>query len=449
MMILSEIAQVLGGQLQGQDLRIAGVESDSRRVQAGQLFVALNGQNVDGHGFIPEVADKGVFAALVTRYVDSPLPQIKVADTRIALGQLAAYWRQKLGVTLYAVTGSNGKTTTKEMLASMMRAHFKSEEAVLATEGNFNNDIGMPLTLLKLKPSHQAAVIEIGMNHMGEIAYLTDIAKPDVALINNAGTAHIGELGSRENIAQAKGEIFSGLPQNGVAVINADDHFAGYWQGLNCNRKIVTFGMKTGADVQGRALSDAGLVELSAQGEAVTVQMPLMGEHNVYNALAATAVARQAGVSLTCIKTALEGFGGVKGRLQIKQATHGALLIDDTYNANPDSMKAAIDVLKQYRKNTWFVMGDMGELGDGAAQMHADIGSYAKTQQIQHLCTLGKASAYASQSYGGVATHYEDIEALVADLKKSTAEDDVILVKGSRFMRMERVVDALTSREIC
>lgn len=449
MMSLQTIAKVLNGTLQGPDVMVTSVDTDSRRVQPGQLFVALPGEKFDGHDFLPQVTGLGAVAALVSRPVKTDLPTIEVSDTRLAMGELAAYWRQHLAIPLIAVTGSNGKTTTKEMIAAIMQVHVGGADKVLATAGNFNNDIGMPLTLLRLRSTHRCAVIEMGMNHLGEIDYLTRLARPNVAVINNAGTAHIGELGSRENIAKAKGEIFSGLADDGIAVINADSEFAEYWRGLNGSRRVMTFGTKAEADVRTEIINEesASSFNLHYQGAAIALKLAVPGVHNIMNALAAAAASLAAGVSLQDVAQGLQGFGGVKGRLQQKTATNGARIIDDTYNANPDSMKAALDVLRGYRQNTVFVMGDMGELGNDAEAMHASVGSYAKDCGVNSFYALGTYTKAAAKAFGDQAQHFDAIEKLIAALQANTSAEDIVLVKGSRFMQMERVVNALVETQ--
>lgn len=453
MMSLQTIADVLRGTLhtpggQAAAITVTSVDSDSRRVQPGQLFVALTGEKFDGHDFIPQVTALGAAAALVSRLVKSELPVIEVPDTRLAMGQLAAYWRKHLGTSMIAVTGSNGKTTTKEMIAAIMQVHVGGADKVLATAGNFNNDIGMPLTLLRLRPFHRMAVIEMGMNHLGEIDYLTRIARPNVAVINNVGTAHIGELGSRENIAKAKGEIFAGLADNGIAVINADSEFAGYWRGLSEQRRVITFGISAEAEVRGEMVAgESSSFSVHYQGESIALTLAVPGAHNIMNALAASAASLAAGASLQEVAQGLQGFGGVKGRLQQKVATNGARVVDDTYNANPDSMKAALDVLRDSRQRTVFVMGDMGELGDDAEAMHAVIGRYAKDSGIDVMYALGNHTKAAVQAFGEQGQHFGSVESLIAALQANTNAADVVLVKGSRFMQMERVVNALVETQ--
>lgn len=449
-MFLSDIAKAVNGQLKGQDVKVNSVDTDSRRVQTGQLFVALKGERFDGHDFLAQVQAQGAVAALVSLPVETTMPVVEVQDTRIALGQLAAYHRQQIGLPLIAITGSNGKTTTKEMTAAIMQAHFKTAEAVLATDGNFNNDIGMPLTLLRLRPQHQVAVIEMGMNHLGEIDYLTHLARPNVAVVVNAGTAHIGELGSRENIAKAKGEIFAGLGEDGVAVVNADDRFADYWLGLNTQRRVLRFGLKANADVYADAIEMNSEISMRIhyQGQQVAVRMAVIGQHNVYNALAAATVSLAMGVSLQDVALGLAQFGGVKGRLQHKHGLQGITVIDDTYNANPDSMKAAIDVCIGMGKPVWFVMGDMGEMGADAAELHAEVGAYAKQKGVAQLLTLGELTTHAVNSFGSAGKHFADIDSLIEGLKTQLNPDVLVLVKGSRFMKMERVVEALMPAQV-
>jgi UDP-N-acetylmuramoyl-tripeptide--D-alanyl-D-alanine ligase len=452
MIALQTIAEVCHGTLhavngQGAEVSVTSVDTDSRRVVPGQLFVALPGDKFDGHDFLQQVAAQGAVAALISKPLEAPVPSVLVKDTRLALGQLASWWRQQLALPLIAVTGSNGKTTTKEMIAAIMQVRVGGADQVLATAGNFNNDIGMPLTLLRLRATHRCAVIEMGMNHLGEIDYLTRLARPDVAVINNAGTAHIGELGSRENIARAKGEIFAGLSQEGIAVINTDSEFADYWRGLNGGRRVLGFGLHPAADIRGEVLGDGSSFILHYQGEQIALTLAVPGAHNVMNALAAAAASLAAGASLADVAQGLQGFAGVKGRLQVKVAANGAKLIDDTYNANPDSMQAALAVLKTAGASTVFVMGDMGELGPDAEAMHAQIGLYAKASGISRLYALGRFTSAAVQAFGPHAQHFATVETLVAALQAETTAKDVVLVKGSRFMQMERVVNALVESQ--
>ena len=441
MMLLSEIAKAVHGRMIGADALVQSVGSDSRNIAKNQLFVGIKGEHFDGNTFAPEAIKQGAAAVLVSDASTQASPALVVQDTRLALGQLAKHWRDKFKIPLVAVTGSNGKTTVKEMIAAILSA---AKGNVLATQGNLNNDIGMPLTLLKMRAEHTVAVIEMGMNHLGEIDYLTRLATPTVAVITNAGTAHIGELGSRDNIAKAKGEIFAGLSDDGIAVVNADDDYAEYWKSLNVGKKTITFSLNKTADISATFAEKDDLTEvhLTTPSGSVIFNLALMGKHNISNALAASACAVALGISNKDIARGLGNMQVVYGRLQRKAGFNNALLIDDTYNANPDSMKAAIDVLAMH-KSSIFVMGDMAELGENAPQMHADIGLYAKQKGIEQLVAFGDLSAKASLAFGSNAQHFDHIENLVSALKVQMKQGVTVLVKGSRFMQMERVVSRL------
>lgn len=449
-------AQAIGAMQAGPVATFTAVTTDSRNVQPGELFVALRGERFDGHAFVDTALDAGAAAALVeeadpVRRANAPL--ILVRDTRQALGRLAAFWRSGFTMPLVAVTGSNGKTTVKDMLAAVLRAA-AGDEAVLATAGNLNNDIGVPLMLLRLREQHRYAVIEMGMNHLGELSYLTRLAGPTVALVNNAGVAHIGELGSREDIARAKGEIYEGLGDGGVALINADDEFAPYWRGLIRGRNVIDFGIERPATVSAQyELSSAGsLVSVRTPEAEYVVRLQVPGLHNVRNALAAVASAYALSIAPDSVAAGLAKYAGTKGRLQRKRARGGATLIDDTYNANPDSVKAAIAVLAACSGKRVLVLGDMGELGQEGAALHTEVGARARLAGIDHLLTLGELSEAATQAFGTGATHYRDLDALCSALDQiidrgATAADVTVLVKGSRFMRMERVVERFVNGE--
>lgn len=441
---LGEIAQMTGGALHARDVEhsrniaIERVERDSRQAQAGDLFLALRGERFDAHDFVPQVAGKAS-AALVSQVVDAPIPQVVVDDVRLALGRLAAAWRQGFQQPLIGLTGSNGKTTLKEMLTAILALQGQT----LATAGNLNNDIGVPLTLLGLRDTDAFAVIEMGANHFGEIDYLTRIARPDVAVLNNAGAAHLEGFGDIAGVSRAKGEIFNGLSDAGIAIINADDTYADYWQSLNQQRKVLRFGMNKAADVQGG--SSVGVpFYVQAQGQTVAVDLKLLGRHNQMNALAATAAALALGVPLDTIRRGLESLQPVKGRLNPKQGRHGSRVIDDTYNANPTSVAAAVEVLASLPGKKILVLGDMGELGETGAEMHAVLGQQAAQAGIDELFTLGALSAHASVAFGEAAQAYNELEPLLAALERRLQPGAQVLVKGSRSMRMERVVDALT-----
>lgn len=448
MMLLKEAAKAMNAKFTGKDVEFTSVGTDSRNVTQGQLFVALKGDHFDGHDYVVQAIKQGAVAVLVCKPNLGVGPVIEVEDTYLALGQLAAYWREKFAIPLIAVTGSNGKTTVKEMIIAILAIKASGIEAIHATAGNLNNHIGLPLTLLKLRDTHQFSVLEMGMNHLGEIDYLTRIANPTVALINNAGTAHIGEVGSRDNIAKAKGEVFTGLSDGGVAVINADDDYAAYWKSLNIGKKVVTFGQKNAAEISATYAEKDGLSHLhltTPQGD-IHIKLNVLGAHNISNALAASAVAVALGISNADIALGLENFAGVNGRLQRKRGLRQSKLIDDTYNANPDSMKAAIDVLASLTGEKILVLGDMGELGADAKQMHEEIGAYAKAAGLAKLYCLGELSLEMGHGFGEGAQNYATPAAIAENIKPLLNGTTTVLIKGSRFMKMERVVDLLEEK---
>jgi len=445
MMRLSEVAAMLGVPFAGEDAEVLRVCTDSRTIQPGDLFIALRGEKFDGGRFAAQALERGA-AGVVLDAAQAPdmTTALRVDDTRLALGRLAAAWRRRFTIPLVAITGSNGKTTVKEMLAAILRVEAGSDDAVLATEGNLNNDIGLPLMLLRLRQTHQFAVLEMGMNHAGEIDYLTRLARPDVAVVNNAMTAHIGFLGSVEAIARAKGEIFNGLSDAGIAVFNADDAHAGLWREANALRSVIEFGIRQPAAVRGqyRPGPFGSALTLTLPNACLDVALQVPGEHNVMNALAAATAAFVLDVGLRSIDAGLSGFSGVKGRLQRKPALHGSTFIDDTYNANPDSVQAALAVLAQQPGRKVLVLGDMGELGDDAAAMHAQIGLAARDAGVDTLLALGELTREAVGAFGVGAMYFERIQELLAELENVLTPDTTVLVKGSRFMQMERVVNS-------
>jgi UDP-N-acetylmuramoyl-tripeptide--D-alanyl-D-alanine ligase len=449
MLSLSAAAKALNAETSGADVTLEGVTTDSRAVAAGDLFVALKGERFDGHNYVRQVIEQGAVAALVERrdpaWGDFPLLLVK--DTRLALGELAGHWRSHFTIPVVALTGSSGKTSVKEMIAAILREQ-AGDQAVLATKGNLNNDIGMPLTLLGLRDTHRYAVIEMGMNHPGEIAYLTRVARPDVALVINAQAAHLAGLGTVEAVARAKGEIFEGLAANGVAVINADDDYAGLWRELAAGHRVIRFGLKQPAEVSAcfKLQPFGSEIEIVTPSGKFAVTLPVPGEHNVRNALAAAAVAQALGVDNATVAAGLAKVAGVKGRLLKNPGLHGATLIDDTYNANPGSVRAAIAVLAGMSGKKVLVLGDMGELGENARAMHAEIGAAAKAAGIDLLFTLGDLSAAAALAFGAGGRHFEYIEDLLHDVENLLAPDVTVLVKGSRFMQMERVVRSFEVR---
>jgi len=441
-MALSEISDVVNGKLLGDDLTVRGVSTDTRQIEKENVFVALTGPNFDGHDFVASAMKAGATAVIVHQKLDVTCPQIVVDDTRIALGKMARAWRKKFALPVIAVTGSNGKTTVKEMLTAILSA----EHSVLSTQGNLNNDIGVPLTLFRLGKQHQYAVIEMGANHPGEISYLTHIGCPDVAIITNAGPAHLEGFGDLEGVAKAKGEIYSGLGKHGVAVINADDQFSQLWRSYCTSYKVLTFALHNKADITAtwRASNTGSSIAINTPEGEVTVNLQLLGKHNVMNALAATAGAMAAGTGLIEIKKGLESLKPVKGRLQIKPARAGGRVIDDTYNANPASLNAALDVLGHYAGEHYLALGDMGELGVDSEKLHREAGIQARNTGVDRLFTVGELAKHAAQSFGEQARSFNDQPAMITALSDEITSDVTLLVKGSRLMQMEKVVDALT-----
>ena len=432
------------------------VGTDSRSIEPGQLFVALRGERFDGHDFVHHAIQQGAAAAMVDQQwfeqssLANPAPLLVVADTRLALGALAAHWRANFQIPVIGVTGSNGKTTVKEMCASILRAQasldgFEPARAVLATAGNLNNDLGLPLTLLGLREDHRFAVVEMGMNRPGEIEYLSCIARPTVALVTNAHRAHLEGMGGVAEVAREKGAIYGGLQADGIAVVNADDDFGETWCEMNAQRSCTRFGLDNDADVCASYILKGQTTEVAVQTPAGRIDIELLvpGRHNVLNALAATAATLGAGASIEAVARGVESYAGTRGRLERKAGINGAVIIDDSYNANPDSVRAGVDVLAATPGRTILVLGDMGEVGEAGAQLHDEVGGYAKSQGVDALFGLGEMSGVATRNFGDGGRHFSRIEELVAALRKTLDGETVVLVKGSRFMRMERVVDEL------
>ena len=445
---LSEAARAINatviGELSGDDIMLQGVSTDTRSLNGGELFVALHGPNFNANKFADKAMDSGAVACVLDKQVKDVSPVLLVKDTRLALGKLAAYWRRKFNIPVVAVTGSNGKTTVKEMLHSI----FSQQGETLATQGNLNNDIGVPLTLFRLDENYKNAVIEMGANHAGEISYLTDMAKPSVAVITNAAAAHLEGFGTIEGVAQAKGEIYSALSDDGCAVINADDDFAEDWKrlvhGHSENIKILCFGIKNKADVfADKTTLSNEVVDVNTPIGSFHLRLPLLGQHNLMNALAATAAAIAVGVELDDIRTGLEKMQAVAGRLQLKSGINGSRVIDDTYNANPASMKAALDVLSQFKGKHFFALGDMGELGENEQALHQQVSQQARQSGVDKLFTLGKLARLAAQDFGENAMAFGSHDDMLNSLSQNMDEDVTLLVKGSRRMQMEKIVNAL------
>ena len=448
---------------------VQGVSTDTRTLQPGDLFIALRGEQFDAHDFLDEVREAGAVAAVVEAghpMLSSPAldgwPLIVCDDTRDALGTLGQAWRQRYSLPVVAVTGSNGKTTTKEIVTHLFAAAVGAD-AVLSTLGNFNNEIGLPLTLLRLAPQHRYAVIELGMSHPGEIAALAQLAQPSVAIVTNAQRAHLAGMGSLVGVAEEKGSLFDALPETGAAIVNLDDPHADQWLARiqPGRRTLGTHVLSATQSVATLPSFVAAIEETSLQGQVVhmstpqgdvIVHLPLTGVHNVSNAAQAMAAGYAAGLDVQSMAAALASFGGVAGRLQRKQALSGAQVIDDTYNANPDSMRAAIDVLASgpSASRAVLVMGDMGEVGAESEALHAEVGVYAAERGVGALYAVGALSAGAVKAYqqkgGGVARHFATQEDLALALKNSLGADAVVLVKGSRSSRMENVVNALVEQ---
>lgn len=438
-MKMSAAAKSIHAVLQGNDAEFSGVSIDSRKIENKNLFLAIKGPNHDSHNYLDQAEQNGAVGFVVEKPVNVKKPQMIVADTCMALGELAAIWRQDLRHTRFiGITGSNGKTTVKEMVASILTTSGNT----VATKGNLNNHIGMPLTLLSVKPEHQYAIIEMGANHAKEIDYMANIAKPHVALVNNAGPAHLEGFGSIEGVAKAKGEIYGHVSHDGVAVINLDDKYADYWLDINSNNRVLTFSLgNQAADVVGEFVNEKLIIRYLDQ--QIEIDLPLQGQHNHCNALAATTVAMALDVPMLNVKQGLESLKPVGGRLNSITLSAGNIIIDDTYNANSQSFKVAIDVLTSYPKSTVLIMGDMAELGQYADKQHAEIGLYAKQSKVDQFYCCGPLSKAAADSYGEQSLHFSDKQALIENIKVKQYKNTVFLVKGSRSMAMEEVLVSL------
>ena len=448
MFSLAEAAGALHADRRGPDAAVTRVVTDSRALAPGALFVALAGERHDGHDYVDAALRGGAAAALVASSADPGrwrgAPLLVVPDTKRALGVLAAWWRRRCAPRVVAVVGSNGKTTTKEMLAAILRAEHGAEH-VLATPGNWNNEIGLPLTLLMLETRHRAAVVELGMNHRGETAALASIAAPDVGLINNAQREHPQFLRGVQEVAEEHADLIAALPPDGTLILNADDAFAACWRDRADGRRTLEFGLHSG-DVTAPRRTDELATALTVHfrgREPLRTTLNALGEHNVRNALAAAAAAQAMGASDRAIAAGLACFAPARGRLQARRTPSGALVIDDSYNANPDSVRAAIDVLAGISARRVLILGDMDEVGEASPAFHAEIGSYARERGVDRLLATGTATAASARAFGDAAVHFPDVESLIAVAAPLGVSGTALLVKGSRFMRMERVVDQL------
>lgn len=442
MSTLAAAAESMHGRLHGADRSFNGVSTDTRSLKQGELFIALQGPNFDGCDYVGQARDKGAAGAVVPRVVDADISQIAVDDSRRALGELGAAWRQQLSPVVVGVTGSNGKTTLKELTAACLA----TAAPTLATHGNLNNDIGMPLMLTRIEDRHRFAVLEMGANHAGEIAYLTALARPDIVVITNAGAAHLEGFGSLDGVARAKGEILCGESRPKVAILNADDRYFDYWSKLVEDIQLLTFGIEADADVYARnivARAGYSSFDLYLPGGEVGITLPLSGLHNVRNACAAAAIAAAAGIDIADIKSGLESVQPVDGRLRRLAGINGATIYDDSYNANPLSVVAAAEFLASLPGDNVLVLGDMGELGDAAAKLHAETGAQVREAGISRLLAAGDLSRNTVEGFGEGASWHADVDELAAGLASELREGVNVLVKGSRFMRMERVVEAL------
>jgi UDP-N-acetylmuramoyl-tripeptide--D-alanyl-D-alanine ligase len=420
------------------------ISIDSRKIQPGALFIAISGEKFDGHDFVALAEKNGAIAAIVSRPVQTNLPTILVKDTRKALGEIAKRWREQWSIPVLAITGSCGKTSTKSMVAHIL----EGVGNVLVTQGTMNNDIGLPLTMLAMRQAHQYAVFELGANHLGEIAYLADIAKPNLSLITNAGDAHLEGFGSVEGVAREKSNIYLHLKSDGVALLNSDDAHAGFWETVIGNRRKITFAKGQAADFMAREIhldekGSAQFILVTPEGE-VSVDLPLVGKHHVSNALAAAAACFAMGVSLMDIKKGLESVPPVPKRLVMHQTIHGAKILDDSYNANPLSLYAGLELLSHYKQKKILILGDMNELGSTAEESHRVAGRQAKALGIDALYAVGRLSRFAVEGFGEGAHHFENKQSLLTAVQSNLTKGTVVLVKGSRGAKMEEIVAALT-----
>jgi UDP-N-acetylmuramoyl-tripeptide--D-alanyl-D-alanine ligase len=447
---LAWFAKSCGGELIGADRSYAGVCSDTRTLKPGELFVALRGPRFNANEFVAAAAAAGAAGAVVDSRIDATversMAQILVGDTLEALQKTSAAWRAQFGLPVIGVAGSNGKTTCKEMTAAILQRAGET----LHTRGSLNNHIGLPLTLHRLDSAHRHAVIEIGTNHPGEVAALCELARPTVGLITNAGAEHLEGFGSIEGAARAEGEMIVGLEPGQIAVLNADDEFIDLWRGMT-RARVITFGIRQPADFSASdihtLIEGEGFVtrfQMTTPQGAQAIELHLAGQHNVANALCAAAAAMAAGASLDDVRTGLATMRPVPGRLQFKTAPSGAWIVDDSYNANPSSMKAGIEVLANVDARRWLVMGDMGELGEAASDSHGEIGRFARDHHIDRLFATGKLSALAVETFGPGAEWFADVESLSRAVGAELTREVCVLVKGSRSARLERVVDTLT-----
>lgn len=434
---LNDLAGVLNCASPGRDVVVDSIVTDSRQVHYGSLFAALAGSQVDGHDFAAAAVESGAVALLVSRRLELDVPQLVVKDVLLALGQLARLVRDRVNPSVIGITGSNGKTTVKEMLSTILRLQSK----VLATRGNYNNELGVPLSLFELEPHHCYAVLELGASKAGDIAYLSGIARPDVGLVTNVGPAHLQGFGDEQGVAEAKGEIYAALPETGWAIINADERWSSAWRKINTAGHLLTFG--TGATHDVRLERQNGQPRIVTPQGGFDLKLPLPGEHNLLNATAAAATAIALSIPLAVIRRGLEEVKPVPGRLNLLRTASGCTVIDDTYNANPASLYSALQVLANMQGTAWLVLGDMKELGSGSRKLHAEVGENARALGVRRFLATGEMSRFAVDAFGDGATHFADIESLIEALIPELRPGINCLVKGSRSMGMEAVVAAI------
>lgn len=447
---LGDLAQVTGGRLVGASMPFVGVSTDSRSLPRDALFVALKGPNFDGHEYASAALQRGAVGALVERELPIAMPQVVVGDSLQALSTFAQAWRREFNIPVIGITGSNGKTTTKEMIGAILAQPSSALGPCLVTQGNLNNHIGVPLTLMRLNPGHRSAVIEMGANHQGEIASLSALAEPAIGIVTNAGAAHLEGFGGIDGVARGKGELFRSLAPSGTAIVNADDDFADFWRETAKSQRVLTFGLSQAADFWARGvrtqMSTAGFrfeFDLVTPTGSQPCTLALAGLHNLRNSLGAAAAAYAAGATLEDIANGLASVRAVGGRLNLLPAMHGAFLLDDSYNANPSSLRAGIDTLQSLPGEHWLVLGDMLELGEGGDALHAEMGAYARAAGVNRLFAVGPRASFAAEAFGAGAEWFGGVEALITRVQGILQSNVTVLIKGSRANRLERVAAAI------
>ena len=444
---LNQVKKIVGGTYQGDEAllkkKIKRISINSNDIHKNDLFIGIKGEKFNGDLFASSAIQKGAIAAIISTNQKDTKNKIIVKSGREALGKIAQYWKSQSKIPLVAITGSNGKTTTKEMIGSIVSSHLKSKKKLLMSQGNFNNDIGLPLSLLNIQKIQKCAVVEMGMNHKGEISYLSKIAMPDIAVITNTAEAHIEFFGSKKGIAKAKSEIFEGLKKDGTAIINRDDEFYSLMKNAARTKNIISFGLNKKSDVYLKKTAQ-GISQIHTPKGSIDIKVKLQGEHNLKNVLAAVASTIALKIPLKTIKKGIEAIKPVHGRLEVKKGFNGSMVIDDTYNANPESMRAAIDVLANQDYEKILIIGDMGELGKKAAQYHASIATHINKKKTLHVVGIGKLTKHTIDKCNGNAKWFNNKKELIQYVKSKIRKNSCVLVKGSRFMKMEEVVEALT-----